>query len=146
MNIDSSISFLSHIHTKTADFLTSKLKNEGFQDYATSHGNILFQLSKNNKMTMGELAIKINRDKSTTTVLVRKLEKDGLISTYPDINDKRSRIIHLTEKGKQFNQVTSDISKNLLNTFYKNFSEEEKEQFVNFLSKIEKNLEAPSQD
>lgn len=140
MNINSSISLVSHIHSITADFLTEKLRQEGFKDYASSHGNILFQLSKNDKMTMGELALKINRDKSTTTVLVRKLENDGLISTYPDINDKRSRFIHLTEKGKQFNQTTSEISKELLDTFYKDFSEEEKIQFVQFLNKIEKNF------
>ena len=130
MNINSSISLVSHIHSITADFLTEKLKQEGFQDYASSHGNILFHLSKNDKMTMGELALKINRDKSTTTVLVRKLEKDGLISTYPDVNDKRSRLIHLTEKGKQFNQVTGEISKELLETFYKDFSEDEKKQKI----------------
>ena len=140
MNINSSISLVSHIHSITADFLTEKLKKEGFQDYASSHGNILFQLSKNDKMTMGELSIKINRDKSTTTVLVRKLEKDGLISTYPDINDKRSRFIHLTEKGKQFNQITGEISKELLETFYKGFSDEDKIQFVEFLNKIENNF------
>ena len=140
MNINSSISLVSHIHIITADFLTEKLKQKGFQNYASSHGNILFQLSKSDKMTMGELASRINRDKSTTTVLVRKLEKDGLISTYPDVNDKRSRFIHLTEKGKQFNQATSEISKELLETFYKNFSEEEIIQFVQYLNKIENNF------
>ena len=54
MNVNSSISFLSHIHTLTADFLTEKLKQQGFKDFASSHGNILFQLNKNGKMTMGE--------------------------------------------------------------------------------------------
>lgn len=140
MNINNSISLVSHIHSITADFLTEKLKKEGFHDFASSHGNILFQLSIHEKMTMGELSLKINRDKSTTTVLVRKLENDGLITTYPDVNDKRSRFIHLTEKGKQFNQITSVISKELLETFYKNFTEDEKNQFVDFLNRIEKNF------
>ena len=80
MDVNSSISLLSNIHTITADFLTEKLKERGFPDFASSHGNILFQLSVNEKMTMGDLAEKINRDKSTTTVLVRKLEKDGFIT------------------------------------------------------------------
>lgn len=140
MNVNSSISQLSHIHTITADFLIEKLKERGFQDYASSHGNILFQLSTKDKMTMGELAQRINRDKSTTTVLVRKLEQDGLVACTPDPQDKRSKFIQTTEKGKQFNQTTKEISHELLTTFYKGFSDEEKDSFLNFLIRIENNF------
>lgn len=140
MDVNSSISLLSNIHSITADFLTERLKNKGFPDFASSHGNILFQLSINEKMTMGELSEKINRDKSTTTVLVRKLEKEGFITGDPDPADKRSRIIYLTEKGKQFNSTARQLSKELLDTFYKDFSEEEKISFFSALIKIKENF------
>ena len=141
MDVNSSISLLSHIHTITADFLIEKLKARGYPDFASSHGNILFQLSINEKMTMGELSERINRDKSTTTVLVRKLEKDGFITGKPDPVDKRSRIIFLTEKGKQFNTTAMELSKELQETFYKGFSEEEKENFFQSLLKIKQNFQ-----
>ncbi len=140
MDVNSSISLLSNIHTITADFITDKLKERGFPDFASSHGNILFQLSVNEKMTMGELSEKINRDKSTTTVLVRKLEKDGFISGEADPADKRSRIIFLTEKGKQFNNTAMELSKELLGTFYKGFTEEEKNNFFQTLLRIKENF------
>ena len=140
MDVNSSISLLSHIHTITADFITEKLKERGFPDFASSHGNILFQLSVNEKMTMGDLAEKINRDKSTTTVLVRKLEAEGFITGDPDPADKRSRIIYLTAKGKEFNQTAHELSRELLGTFYKGFSEEEKEHFFQNLLKIKSNF------
>ena len=140
MDVNSSISLLSHIHTITADFLIEKLKEHGYPDFASSHGNILFQLNVNEKMTMGELSEKINRDKSTTTVLVRKLESEGFITGDPDPNDKRSRIIYLTEKGKTFNTTAMELSKQLLDTFYKGFTEKEKEDFVNTLLRIKKNF------
>ena len=140
MDVNSSISLLSNIHTITADFITDKLKERGFPDFASSHGNILFQLSVNEKMTMGELSEKINRDKSTTTVLVRKLEKDGFISGEADPADKRSRIIFLTEKGKQFNKTARELSSELLGTFYKGFSEEEKNNFFQTLLRIKENF------
>ncbi len=140
MDVNSSISLLSHIHSITADFLTAKLKERGFPDFASSHGNILFQLSVNEKMTMGDLAKKINRDKSTTTVLVRKLEAEGFITGSPDPADKRSRIIFLTEKGKQFNTIAMELSKDLLDTFYKGFTEEEKELFFQSLLRINSNF------
>lgn len=141
MNVNSSISFLSHIHSITADFLMEKLTAQGYPEFASSHGNILFQLSVNEKMPMGELATKINRDKSTTTVLVRKLENDGYVQTIPDSLDKRSKIIFLTEKGKKFNSITAEISKELLSTFYNGFTEEEKNDFFNYLQRIQKNFE-----
>ncbi len=141
MNINSSISLLSNIHTITADFLIERLKERGFPDFASSHGNILFQLSVNDKMTMGDLAEKINRDKSTTTVLVRKLESEGFITGEPDPADKRSRIIFLTEKGKQFNSIARELSKELLDTFYKGFTEDEKNIFLGFLLKIKNNFQ-----
>ena len=126
MDVNSSISLLSHIHTITADFIIEKLKERGYPDFASSHGNILFQLSVNEKMTMGDLAQKINRDKSTTTVLVRKLENEGFITGEPDPADKRSRIIYLTKKGQKFNSTARELSKDLLDTFYKDFTEKEK--------------------
>jgi DNA-binding MarR family transcriptional regulator len=141
MDVNSSISLLSNIHSITADFITEKLKERGFPDFASSHGNILFQLSVNEKMSMGELAERINRDKSTTTVLVRKLEKDGFVTDEADPSDKRSRIILLSEKGKQFNQTARELSQELLGTFYKGFSEEEKEVFVQALLKIKENFQ-----
>ena len=141
MNVNSSISLLSNIHSITADFLTDRLKKCGYPDFASSHGNILFQLSVNEKMTMKDLSEKINRDKSTTTVLVRKLEADGLITGESDPADKRSRIIYLTEKGKQFNKTAHELSSELLNTFYKGFTEEEKEQFFQTLLRIKDNFQ-----
>ena len=140
MDVNSSISLLSNIHSITADFLTERLKKKGFPDFASSHGNILFQLSVNKKMTMGELTEKINRDKSTTTVLVRKLESEGFITGEPDPADKRSRIIFLTEKGKQFNNTAMELSKELLDTFYKDFTEDEKQKFYESLLKIRNNF------
>lgn len=140
MDVNSSISLLSHIHTITADFLIEKLKERGYPDFASSHGNILFQLSVNEKMTMGELSEKINRDKSTTTVLVRKLEKDGFITGDAAPNDKRSRIIYLTEKGRQFNATAQELSSDLLGTFFRGFTENEKEEFFKTLLRIKKNF------
>ena len=146
MDVNSSISLLSNIHSITADFLTERLKEHGYPDFASSHGNILFQLSVNEKMTMGDLSEKINRDKSTTTVLVRKLESEGFITGEPDPADKRSRIIYLTAKGKQFNTTAKELSHELLNTFYKGFTEKEKEDFLRLLMKIKDNFLAANEN
>ena len=66
MNDKSSISLLSNIHSITQDFLMNKLTENGFIDFASSHGNILFQLSINEKMTMKKLRRK--RSPTMTTL------------------------------------------------------------------------------
>ena len=96
--IDTSIAKVSQIHTLTAEFLKKRLAQSGFDDFASSHGYILYQLSQNQGITMKELAAKINRDKSTTTVLVRKLEQAGLVKVLVDAADKRNKLLSLTPK------------------------------------------------
>ncbi|MCR4736138.1 MAG: MarR family transcriptional regulator [Treponema sp.] len=140
MEIKSSISAVSHIHTLAASFLQERLASEGLADFVSSHGNILFQLNKNGSMTMKEIARRINRDKSTTTVLIRKLEKEGFIQKENDGKDRRNIIISLTQKGRNYNEQTEGISKELLEKFYTDFSEEEKKEFCRLLEKVEKNF------
>ena len=137
---DSSIAKVSQIHTLTAEFLKKRLAAQGFDDFASSHGYILYQLSLTPRITMKDLASRINRDKSTTTVLVRKLEDAGLVCVTVDKNDKRNKLLSLTSKGNEYNQMTRHLSQELLATFYTGFTEKEKNDFCKFLDKIEKNF------
>ena len=137
---DTSIAKVSQIHSLTAEFLKKRLAEHGFDDFASSHGYILYQLSVNAEITMKELAAKINRDKSTTTVLVRKLEKAGLVKVQTDSADKRSKLLSLTQKGNEYNQMTKQLSQQLLDTFYKGFTQKEKEEFCSLLDKIKGNF------
>lgn len=140
INVNNGISKISQLHTLTQDFLLQKLGQKGFTEFASSHGNILFQLNKTPQVKMGELSAKINRDKSTTTVLVRKLIALGLVQEEVDPKDKRNKFISLTKKGKEYNQMTDELSNELQKTFYKGFTSEEKEQFCAFLNRIEENF------
>ncbi len=137
---NTSISQVSQIHSLTADFLKKRLAQNGFDDFASSHGNILFQLSVNKSITMKELAEKINRDKSTATVLVRKLEQEGLVSVTPSPSDRRTKILSLTQKGTEYHTLLNRLSKELVAKFYKGFTPEEINEFVNYLNRIKNNF------
>jgi len=139
-NINTSISLVSHIHSLAAEFLTARLTDAGFPEFASSHGNILFQLGSSGGMTMSELSERINRDRSTVTVLVRKLEKEGLVLTREDGRDRRARMVFLTEKGGMYNKMMGTISSELIGTFYGGFSEEERRQCFGFLVRIAENF------
>lgn len=138
--VSSILSLISRIHSQSQDFLQQELNALGLKELATSHGNILFCLSKNDQMSLGELTEKINRDKSTTTALVKKLEKEGFVNISKDKNDSRKKNSSLTEKGKNYNESTSAVSRRLLETAWNGFSESEKKQLVELLNKLSENL------
>ena len=137
--VDSVVSLISHIHSASADFLNRRLSKT--DSFVSSHGFILFLLSENHKMTMGQIAEKINRDKSTTTVLIKKLLEKGLVKTENCSEDSRKKIISLTEDGKKYNALTGGISRQLLEACYKDFTGEEKETLLKLLVKMSRNIE-----
>lgn len=139
-SINSILRLISKIHSSTQDFLQHKLELCGLSKMASSHGNILFCLSQQKSMTFGEISEKINRDKSTTTVLLKKLEEENFIQIKKDENDSRKKNIELSEKGKKINLETEKISKEMYELALKNFSEKEKEELLILLTKVKNNL------
>ena len=91
-------------------------------------------------MALGERSKSINRDKSTTTVLVRKLEVSGLVELKKDEKDSRKKIITLTREGTKYTKTMEEISRQLLVTSWKDFKSEEQTQLLSYLTKLSENL------
>lgn len=68
-------SLISQIHNYSSNFLKTRLTQEGLPELVSSHGFILYKLSLTEALTMTDLAKNIKKDKSTTTVLIKKLER-----------------------------------------------------------------------
>ena len=138
-DVSSLLALVSHIHTLSADFTNRRLAEKG--NFVSSHGYILYMLSQKGPMKMGEIAQAINRGKSTTTVLIKKLRDEGLIREESDGSDSRMKYVSLTEKGKNYDSLTASISRELLETCYAGFSEEEKAELLRLLLKLNGNME-----
>ncbi len=93
---------------------------------------------------MGEIAAAINRTKSTTTALIKKLRDAGLIQEEPSPDDSRQKYIFLTDKGREYDKLTSSISRELLSVCYTGFSEKEKNELLHLLKKMSSNIEKES--
>ncbi|UQZ87695.1 MarR family transcriptional regulator [Deltaproteobacteria bacterium Smac51] len=105
---------ISNLRGGINEFILARLADEGISNLAPSHGAIFVVLYNEGPQTMLSLSEKINRDKSTLTVLVRKLEALGYVERESDEADKRVSIISLTEKGQRFRAVFEEISKELV--------------------------------
>ena len=139
-NISQITSLISKIHSETSSYLKEEFKSMGMPEMVSSHGNILYQLSVHKKLTMKELANRIHRDKSTTTVLVRKLELAEYIKRETSKDDNRVFYITLTEKGEEYTKNTSRISERLITKCYEGFSENDKNTVLELLTRISQNF------
>ena len=140
MKTTDAISLISKIKEKVNRFILSEMAGQGIQDLATSHGDIIYALYNNSRMTMAEISKKIGKDKSTVTALVDKLVRNGYVVKERDATD--SRIIHvaLTAKGEQLKPAFEDISQRLLDAFYADVTEAEKKELLRILMKIHGNF------
>jgi len=64
--------------------------------------NVLKALAvKGGKLTPSDIARLIIRERHDVTTLVRRMEKDGYIEFEPNLGDRRSVYVILTEKGRE---------------------------------------------
>lgn len=133
---DQTAHMVSLLRGKINNFILSRLAEEGIRELAPSHGSILVVLYYEGPQPMAVLSEKINRDKSTLTVLVRKLEALGYIERETDAHDSRVSVIHLTEKGFQFRALFERISRELAERIWGDTPEKERKQFSEELARM----------
>lgn len=133
--------FISRTKDNMIKFIDKNLKNNNLNDLIPTHGNILTALYESDgKLTMKEISKKIGKDKSTVTSLVNKLIDLGYVKKDKCSIDKRVTYISLTEKALDIKDKFDFISSQVKETAYKNFTDEEKEEFLRLLKKISKNF------
>lgn len=140
MNQKQLLTLISRIRRKTDDFVIIKLKENGLQNFSSSHGDIIFSLLETEKLTMKEISEKIDRKKNTVTVLIEKLINLGYVKKQICINDKRVCYISLTEKGLQLENLFIKISNELLIKTYSGLNIKDKENGLRFLTTIHQNI------
>jgi DNA-binding MarR family transcriptional regulator len=67
---------------------------------------VLSHLARGSAPTQLALASAIGYDKTRLIGLLDELERDGLITREPDPADRRARIVHLTERGRELHAAT----------------------------------------
>lgn len=112
------------------------MNSMGLPELAPTHGEILYLLNQNGSMAMGELALGINRDKSTITSLIKKLENLNLVKRDQSKDDRRKIIITLTEKGKKLKKPLTNGYEKMIKIVGQNLSGKDESQLTAILKKI----------
>ena len=133
--------FLSKTKKKMIKFIENQLKEEGINDLVPAYGNVLTVLYNNNgRLKMKEIANIVGKDKSTITALIKKLIKTNYVKKVKSEKDGRVYYIELTDKSYKIQDKFDKISNELSKIAYKDFTEDEKKQFLNLLKKMNNNF------
>ena len=131
---------IAKIHQVSGRIFARILRKHGIEQINPAQGRILFALWKEDEIPINELAKKTRLSKSTLTSMLDRLEKAGHIARVRQEKDRRTILLKLTEKDKNLQKVYSKVSDEMMNIFYKEFSQEEIDEFEGYLKRILTNL------
>jgi len=116
-------------------------KRLGVEWMALSHGHILLNLFSEGELTMTEITNHIKRKAPTTTVLVKRLKKEGFVSSRMSSEDSRISLIYLTDKGREFCGKMETYLSHFCQAAEAVLTEEEVDTVVRIFAKVRANIE-----
>ncbi|OHQ88883.1 MarR family winged helix-turn-helix transcriptional regulator [Staphylococcus sp. HMSC074F11] len=124
-------------------YVSSKEIIKKYTDYLKEYGLtytgyiVLMAIEDDEKLNIKKLGERVFLDSGTLTPLLKKLEKKNYVIRTREEKDERNLQISLTERGKDIQNVLSDISQSVFNEF--NITQEETQNLVedlqNFVTK-----------
>ncbi|WP_414471838.1 MarR family winged helix-turn-helix transcriptional regulator [Microvirga sp. M2] len=91
------------LHAQRAARTLSRLFDEAFQPLGLTSGqfSLLNALNRPQPPAIGPVAQLLAMDRTTLTAALKPLERDGLVAVTVDPDDRRSRLLHLTDRGRK---------------------------------------------
>ena len=124
-------------------YVSSKEIIKKYTDYLKEYGLtytgyiVLMAIEDDEKLNIKKLGERVFLDSGTLTPLLKKLEKKNYVIRTREEHDEWNLQISLTERGKDIQNVLSDISQSVFNEF--NITQEETQNLVedlqNFVTK-----------
>ncbi|WP_373111434.1 MarR family winged helix-turn-helix transcriptional regulator [Staphylococcus epidermidis] len=124
-------------------YVSSKEIIKKYTDYLKEYGLtytgyiVLMAIEDDEKLNIKKLGERVFLDSGTLTPLLKKLEKKNYVIRTREEQDERNLQISLTKRGKDIQNVLSDISQSVFNEF--NITQEETQNLVedlqNFVTK-----------
>lgn len=101
---------------------------------------ILRILAKEDGCTIGQLAERLEVRSSSMSQMIDRLELAGTVYREPDKNDARTRIVKLTEAGKEIISKMKHSRMEMIAGPFKQLSQEEQNTLVEIMIKMTTNL------
>lgn len=130
-----------HLLAPTCKLLRSRVHTR-LEEVGLCRGQqfVLFVLWENEGLTHSELAEKILVRPATTTNLLKRTEKAGLVERRPDPDDQRVSRVYLTDAARSMHDAVETTWQQIDEQIFAGFSSEEWALFERFFLRIQGNL------
>lgn len=108
-------------------------------DISAEQWTILINLWEKDGISQQELSVLASKDKTSTTRLIDALEKKNIVVRTSDNNDRRKKLIYLTENGRNLKEDVIPIVLKLLDKIHSGITDREIETAKRVIRKIIKN-------
>ena len=132
-DIENISSILIELYEKMSSWEHAVVKESGLTP-AQMHAIEI--LGHKESLRMKELAQKLGVTTGTLTVMVDRLEQNGLILREPHEKDRRSIMIVLTKKGQKYFEEHHKLHLELTREITSSLNEDETKQFYTFIEKL----------
>ena len=117
------------------------LAASGIDAFNGAQGRILYVLWQHENISISSLSAQTSLANTTLTSMLDRMESSGLIVRNPDPQDRRTKLIALTDKAKTLQGDYQCISEQMNERYYAGFTEPEIRQFESYLQRVLTNLE-----
>ena len=104
-------------------------------------GRILYVLWQEDGIPIKTLSENCGLAITSLTTMLERMDKQGLITRIQDPKDKRKTLLYLTETARLLKQDYDEVSDEMEQIYYRDFSREEIMEFEKYLDRVLKNLE-----
>lgn len=131
---------VTKIHQLAQRVFANLLEECKIHEITAAQGRILFPLWNKDNMSFQELKKKTLLSKSTLSYFLDKLEEAGFIKRIHSEEDKRIMSIKLIAVDEDLKKKFIEVSNNMKKIYYKDFSEQQIDDFENYLRRVLRNL------
>ena len=130
---------LLQVNNAYRQFIQCKLKQHNV-DLTFEMLQVMGCLWTEDNINQQEIANITVKDKASMTYLIDNLTKRGLVSRLEDTNDRRNKLVVLTEKGRSLKSKIQPVIDEMHEITGKNVDVARLKEFITILDKIEDNL------
>lgn len=134
---------LAQVHRLSGRVFARLLKRHGL-DLNPAQGRILYALWREDGLSQTELCERTKLDKSTLALMLERMEAGGQVRREVDCDDVRKKRVVLTERSLALRERWGTVSREMLDLYYADLSEQEIDAFEATLRRILSNLEKAS--
>ncbi|WP_165496193.1 MarR family winged helix-turn-helix transcriptional regulator [Alloscardovia theropitheci] len=137
---------MANIRSLNSRVYARKFEERGESLFTSEQSKVMWFLWHNDCMTTTDLSIATGLAKNTLSVMLERLERNGLVETEDCSQDKRKKFYKVTELGASQRKLGEEISAAVGEIFYQGFTDSERDQFERYLKRIVENLRKADND